>query len=190
MKKSFLISSVLFLAAIVLSGGEKHIPLFHQELKCESNFELRTAVTALKKFLSHVENGVTGKCFLLECPVKMKSILVHSSFPAIPVKDSAYPVSCSFYARGKAKGHFGFLCYNGKRRCVYPPEMSGKKFEIDSPDKWVKFTHTFIPRPGGLFALEVKTLQPCISITGGGKIFLDNLEQEIPDPNGQIRIAD
>jgi hypothetical protein len=189
MKNSFLISSVLFSAAIVLSGGEL-LPEYRRELKCESQYELRTASNTLKKFFFHVESGVTGKCFLLECPVKIRSILVHAAVPAMKVKDSAWPVRCSFYARGKAEGSFGIICYNGKRKCVYPPEMGGKKFKLDSPEKWVKFTHTFIPRAGGLYALEVESFLPCITITEGGKIYLDNLEQEILRPDNRIRIAD
>lgn len=191
MKKNIFTLGLAVFAACALNAQEKEFE-FRQVINCETKNQMRTANSPHMKYLTLVDGGVSGKCYRLVCPKELKSLLVHPQvFPFIPIKDSSLPITCTIHVKGKARGNYGLICYSEKRKCIYPREGGpGKKFEINSPDKWVKLSFTYTPRPGRDFATKVKFVQACISIASGGELYFDELIQEIEKKDTGIKIVD
>lgn len=174
-----------------LAGAEKSPGGFRQVISCDSKYDLQpTFPRTQSRFLTHVKGGgVKGNCYFLVCPPQLKNIRINcGKYPSIPIEDSSLILYCSVYLKGKAQGRFGFFCYDEKKKIFYPNPSPGRGFKINS-DKWQKFTFTYVPEAGTLYSRKIRFVQPYVSIQTGGRLYIDELVQEIESNHKEIVIS-
>lgn len=191
MMKRYIAGALLFALLLPLFGAGKGSVGFRQVISCDSKYDMQpTFPRTQSRFLTHVKGGgVKGSCYLLICPPPLKTIHINSGkYPSIPIEDSSLILHCSVYLKGKAQGRFGFFCFDEKKKIFYPNPSPGRRFKINS-DKWQKFTFTYVPEAGTLYSRKIRFVQPYVSIQTGGRLYIDELVQEIESSNKEIMIS-
>lgn len=174
-----------------LAGAEKGSSGFRQVISCDSKYDMQpTFPRTQSRFLTHVKGGgVKGSCYFPVCPLQLKNIRINcGKYPLISIEDPSLILHASVCLKGRAQGRFGFFCHDEKKRIFYPNPSVSRGFKIDS-ENWQKFTFTYVPEAGALYSRKIRFVQPYVSIQTNGRLYIDELVQEVESNHKEIMIS-
>ena len=164
-------------------------PAQHIDFESRHDFRCTNPKYQKEEFINLFPGGFKGKCFRLFCPKEMKSLSFHNwTHPRVKVPSSSAGVKFSIYLKGKGTVSYGFFCYDINKKNIYPPGTF-RKAAIDSKE-WKKYTFTFTPEAGKLYANKAAYLLPYLTITSESLIFMDEIQVEFEDAASSIKIEE